>query len=94
MTGQVFFSKDVLGALNTPPDEEPAQMAPPARTVKSANKSRQLSTQNVLKLARARRRDVKAEIKRLRVLEKELAELERLITAAEDTKPRLKKVAG
>lgn len=42
---------------------------------------------NVVALAKARLREVKAEIRRLKALEKEKGELERLIAAAEN-KPR------
>lgn len=43
---------------------------------------------NIVALAKARLKDVKQELRRMKALEKECAELERLISAAEDTKPR------
>lgn len=53
------------------------------------SKPKPLSTQNVLTLARARVREIKGELKRMRALERELAELQRLIKAAKE-KPAAK----
>lgn len=46
------------------------------------------SPKNVVALARARLREVKAELRRLKALEKEKGELERLIAAAESKPSR------
>jgi len=48
---------------------------------------RKPAPKNVVSLAKARLREVKAELRRLKALEKEKGELERLIAAAEN-KPR------
>jgi hypothetical protein len=60
---------------------------------------RKPAPQNILSLAKARLRDVKSELKKLKALEKERGELERLIAAAEEKKPRavlreIKRTAG
>jgi hypothetical protein len=74
-------------------DEEDASLAQmpavaPARKPAPSVKAKPFATQNVLSLAKARRRDVKKELSRLKALQKELAELDRLIDAAAG-KPRL-----
>ena len=52
-----------------------------------------LAPKNVVALAKARLRDVKAELRRLKALEKEKGELERLIAAAENKpKPNLREI--
>lgn len=69
-----------------------------ARPVAPKPRAKKLAPKNVVALAKARLREVKAELRRMKALEKERAELERLIAAAED-KPRavvheLKRSAG
>ncbi len=103
MPGPVQFTADMLGMAgmsgttdHAPVEQQLVQMPAPDRAVKSPTKSK-FATQNVLKLAKARLKDVKAELRRLSVLEKERAELERLIQAAENKPPRLvaiKRTAG
>lgn len=52
-----------------------------------------LAPKNVVALAKARLRDVKTELRRLKALEKEKGELERLIAAAENKpKPNLREI--
>lgn len=52
-----------------------------------------LAPKNVVSLAKARLREVKAELRRLKALEKEKGELERLIAAAENKpKPNLREI--
>ncbi len=77
-----------LGALweETPAPRQPAPQRKP-------------TPQNILSLAKARLREVKQELKKLKTLDKERGELERLIAAAEDKKPRavvreIKRTAG
>jgi len=43
---------------------------------------------NVVKMARERAKEIRAELRRLKSLQRELAELERLIAAAKDKSPR------
>lgn len=67
---------------------------PPVR----AKQAKKPAPKNVVALAKQRLREAKAELKRLRAVEKEVAELERLIAAAEN-KPKavvreLKRSAG
>ena len=71
--------------------EAPSQVSKPKVTGKQTPK-------NIVALAKARLREVKVELKRMKALVKECGELERLIKAAED-KPRavvreLKRTAG
>ncbi len=66
----------------TPP--APVQAADPAPTTKP---SKPLKTTKVLALAKARIKDVNKELRGMKALEKERAELERLIAAAQ-TKPK------
>jgi len=63
------------------PRAQPPQAAPAPKP------SKPLKTTNVLALAKARLKDVKKELRRMNALEKERAELERLIVAAQ-TKPK------
>ena len=84
-------------AVYDPPAE--AEVAPRPSSKKSpAAPAKEVSPKNILALAKARLRDVKAELRRMKALEKERGELERLITAAEN-KPRavvrdIKRTAG
>jgi hypothetical protein len=76
--------------------EEPA---PPPALRKPAPKAAPPAPKNILTLAKARLREIKTELRKLKALEKERGELERLIAAAEDKKPRavvreLKRTAG
>lgn len=81
----------------TPPDTEqphvlfrPTEMAPqptpvrmpPVTTAVQTKLGKLHGTREVLKAARQRIRELKAEIKRMHGLERELAELERLVNAA------------
>lgn len=66
--------------------------------VRNAPKPKPAAPKNVVALAKARLREVKAELRRLKALEKEKGELERLIAAAEN-KPKtnlreIKRTAG
>jgi hypothetical protein len=70
----------------------------PARVGRLRSQARATSPKNVVALAKARLREVKSEIRRLKALEKERDELTRLIEAAE-SKPRavvreIKRTAG
>jgi hypothetical protein len=75
------------------PGIAPAPVAvAPTRVAASAP----MTTQNVMKLARARLRDLDREIKRLRALETERDELRRLLAAAAEKKvkpPALRRLA-
>jgi hypothetical protein len=77
---------------------EAPSVARPAKTQGVAKKVKTLAPRDVVKLAKARLRDIKKELRRLKALEKERAQLERLIDAA-DGKPRavvhnIKRTAG
>lgn len=63
--------------IDEPPRTKPALRLPPNTKPK-----------NIVALAKARLKDVKAELRRMKALEKECAELERLIQAAENKKSR------
>jgi hypothetical protein len=79
-----------LEFASPPPGFPRAQPQPiPARATEPvpASKSKPLKTTNVLALAKARLKDVNKELRRMKALEKERAELERLIAAAQ-TKPK------
>lgn len=66
--------------------DEPVQRVAPKRPQARPVRSVVASPKDVVKLARQRLRDVKTELKRMRGLEKERAQLERLLAAA-DGKP-------
>lgn len=68
-------------------EQEGADEAAPAPR-KAASKKAQIAPKNILSLAKARLREIKSELRKLQALEKERGELERLIAAAEDKKPR------
>lgn len=75
-------------------EQEPPVPTPQARKPAAPK----LAPKNVVALAKARLRDVKIELRRLKALEKEKGELERLIAAAEN-KPKsnlreIKRTAG
>lgn len=83
------------GFVSSDQDLGTPEYVPTPRTHKPAPK---LAPKNVVALAKARLRDVKAELRRLKALEKEKGELERLIAAAEN-KPKtnlreIKRTAG
>lgn len=71
---------DMFRAREPKPAPAPARVAPAAPRVED-------KPFNVVKAAKGRRRELRLEIARLRRLESELAELNRLIAAAEN-KPR------
>jgi hypothetical protein len=73
-----------LQYASPPPSFPRAEPAAPPPTIKP---SKALKTTNVLALAKARLKDINKELRRMKALEKERAELERLIAAAQ-TKPR------
>lgn len=54
----------------------------------SRQQPRKPAPKNVVALAKARLREVKADLRRLKALEKEKGELERLIAAAENKPPK------
>lgn len=75
--------------------EEPEATPKKAKAVKP----KPPAPKDIVSLAKARLKEVKQELRRMKALEKECGELERLIAAAEDTKPRavvreLKRTAG
>lgn len=77
--------------------EEPVEM-PSLAAMRKQPVLRKSAPKNIIQLARARLREVKAEVRRLKALEKERDQLERLIAAAMN-KPRaivrdIKKSAG
>jgi hypothetical protein len=90
MSGPIQFTQAKLMAamLGGEPveDNEAAQIAPIANARKPL---KPLAPKNVVQLAKARLKDVKKELRRMQGLEKERAQLERLINAAEDKTPRL-----
>ena len=78
---------------------EAPTVAPVKATPTKAKTQAVVTPKNIVALAKARLREVKLELRRMKTLEKERGELERLISAAEDTKPRavvreLKRTAG
>lgn len=95
MPGPVQFSRSqILDApINEPEDEDAISPRPVAK-----QKPSKLASRNVVQLAKARLREIKAELRHMKALEKERAQLERLIAAAEE-KPRavvreIKRTAG
>lgn len=95
MSGPVQFKQDQLFAAiegKTTIEAEPAQAPTPPKAAKP------IKPQNIVSLAKARLREVKTELRRMRALEKERDELERLIKAAENapraTVTNLKRSAG
>lgn len=70
----------------------PQPLAPAPAPLPKLTKTQPLSTPNVLKLAKARLKEVNAELKRHKALEQEKAELERLIAAAQNKAPRVAQV--
>lgn len=77
---------------------EASNLEPAAVVQRPLRQAKKPAPKNIVTLAKARRRDLKAELKRLKAAEKELAEIERLIAAAEN-KPKavvreLKRTAG
>lgn len=65
----------------------------PVPTPQARRAAPKLAPKNVVALAKARLRDVKTELRRLKALEKEKGELERLIAAAENKpKPNLREI--
>lgn len=99
--GSVVVSSDEpVGAFVPSMDVEdtPRTLFVEAREAKPKKKAPPAPT-NIVALAKARLKEVKQELRRMKALEKECGELERLIAAAEDTKPRavvreLKRSAG
>lgn len=81
MIGQVSFSTDQIKAAMA--GEEVAKKPPPAPVVKQPSLGKLAAPTNVVALAKARLRDVKKELRRMKALEKERDELERLVAAAE-----------
>lgn len=77
--------------IEQPVEETPAP-APRPLPVKTTSAPQPLTTPNVLKLAKARLKEVKAELKRMKALEQEKLELERLIAAAQNKAPRVASV--
>jgi hypothetical protein len=82
---------NIIAARVAPPiddenedDDDAAPVAIARPTLKRAPTAKAPTPKDVVRLARARLRDVKAELKRMRRLEEERAELERLIAAAEN----------
>jgi hypothetical protein len=63
--------------------EDEAEAPPPRPVPVRKAPAVPITPKDVVKLAKARLRDVKKELRRLQLLEKERAELERLIEAAE-----------
>lgn len=61
---------------------------PLERAVHAARAAPKAGPVNVLAMAKARLREVKTELRRLKALEKEKGELERLIAAAENKSPK------
>jgi hypothetical protein len=88
VTGPVQYSPNLGGFFpaNGVLPTELAESRPP--TVTSRKSTPKPTPKNIVSLARARLREVKSELQKLKALEKERAELERLIAAAEDKKPR------
>ncbi len=89
MPGPVQFTQaKIMAVLGGEPadDNEPAHIAPIAHARKHA---KALTPKNVVQLAKARLKDARKELRRMKALEKECAQLERLIRAAEDKTPRL-----
>lgn len=103
MTGPVQFSfanakEAAPGAVKAEFGEVLAEDVVAPAPVRRPQASKKPAPKNVVALAKARLREVKIELRRLKALEKERDELERLIAAAEN-KPRavvreLKRSAG
>lgn len=74
------------GPMDRFAEEEPVEM-PALVPMRKQPVLRKSAPKNIVQLARARLREVKAEVRRLRALEKERDQLERLIEAATN-KPR------
>lgn len=84
------------GFVSSEQEDAPVEYVVPARAVRKAPPKP--APKNVVALAKARLREVKTELRRLKALEKEKGELERLIAAAEN-KPKsnlreIKRTAG
>lgn len=76
-----------------------ASVAAQPQAAPRETKKKPATPKDIVGLAKARLKEVKQELRRMKTLEKECGELERLIAAAEDTKPRavvreLKRSAG
>lgn len=91
MSGPVQFSMADLrkrieeGPPSTDESVDTSEEVPSTRSRKSLTKPP--SPRNIVQLAKSRLREVKKELRRMKALEKELGQLERLIDAAEG-KPR------
>lgn len=86
-------------AVNWYEQEEVADESTPAPAPRKVTKAAPVAPKNILSLAKARLREIKTELRKLKALDKERGELERLIAAAEDKKPRavvreIKRTAG
>jgi hypothetical protein len=90
----VVVDEEKVPIFNMEAGQKPADivevvMPPPSQKQKTTVvRTIQASPKDVVALAKARLKEVKAELKNKAALEKEKAQLERLIAAAEDKKPR------
>lgn len=95
---QQFSMANLMGALSgETPLEIEAEELPQFVRVKA--KAKALAPKNIIQLAKARLKDVKVELRRMKALEKERQELERLLAAAEHRPDKrilreVKKTAG
>ena len=92
--GTLPIKVEVRGGFVADDEDAPVQALAPKRAPLPAPRAQALSPKNVVAMAKARLRDVKAELRRLKALEKEKGELERLIAAAESkpTKSNLREI--
>ena len=81
----------VRGGFIRPEDDEPVAVTPPPAR---APQAKPVTPKGVVAMAKARLREVKSELRRMKALEKEKGELERLIAAAEHkpSKPNLREI--
>ena len=88
----VVVDEEKVPTFNMEQGQRPADIVevimPPAPTKKPTVVTVKASPKDVVALAKARLKEVKAELRNKAALEKERDQLERLIAAAEDKKPR------